>query len=266
MNPEASTMSVHGCQLDIAWENKNENFKRVRALLDQKKLAGGSLVVLPEMFATGFSMDAAAIAEQDDEPTADFLRELAREKNVFVLAGLVRSASRSRKLNEAVCIDPSGRRIARYSKLHLFSPGGESRHYAPGAKVTLFPWSELKVAAFICYDLRFPEIFRMAVQRGAGLLVVIANWPAKRHAHWTALLRARAIENLAYILGVNRCGKDPQHEYLGGSVIINPWGETVAEAGADETILSARLDLKAMNRLRLDFPVLRDARTRFVLE
>jgi omega-amidase len=259
-------MTVHGCQLDIAWENKSENFQRVRALLHQKKISGGSLVVLPEMFATGFSMDADAIAEQDDEPTVGFLRKLAREKKVFLLAGLVRSAARGRNFNEAVCMDPAGHPVARYSKLHLFSPGGESRHYAPGARVTLFQWNELKAAVFICYDLRFPEIFRMAVQRGAGLLVVIANWPAKRHAHWTALLRARAIENQAYILGVNRCGKDPQHEYLGGSIIFNPWGETVAEAGPDETILSARLDLNAMNRLRLDFPVLRDARTRFVLQ
>ncbi len=259
-------MNVHGCQLDIAWETKSENFQRVRALLQQKKLSGGSLVVLPEMFATGFSMEADAIAEQDDEPTVGFLRTLAREKNVFVLAGLVRAAARGRHLNEAVCIDPSGRRVARYSKLHLFSPGGESRHYAPGAKVTLFRWGDWKAAVFICYDLRFPEIFRMAVQRGASLLVVIANWPAKRQAHWTALLRARAIENQAYILGVNRCGKDPQHEYLGGSLIINPWGEKVAEAGPDETVLSAQLDLKAVKRLRMDFPVLRDARTRFVLE
>ncbi len=259
-------MTVYGCQFDIAWENKSENFKRVLALLKRRRLSANSLVVLPEMFATGFSLNAGAIAERRDGPTDRFLRELAREKGVFVLAGQVQSASRGRRLNEAICIAPSGRRIARYVKLHLFSPGGETRHYAPGAEVTLFRWRGLKVAVFICYDLRFPEVFRMAVHRGAELLVVIANWPAKRHAHWTALMCARAIENQAYILGVNRCGNDPQHEYLGGSMIVSPLGEIVAEAGSRESILSAKLDLSAMETLRRDFPVLRDARTRFVLD
>ncbi len=259
-------MKIYGCQLDIAWENKGENFKRIRALLDKHRLSPGSLLVLPEMFATGFTMNARAMAEHDNGPTDGFLRELARERGVFVLGGLARSASRGRICNEAVCIAPSGRRVACYAKLHLFSPGGETRHYAPGAAVTLFRWGKFKVAVSICYDLRFPEISRMAVQRGANMLVVIANWPGKRHSHWTALLRARAIESQAYAIGVNRCGSDPQHDYDGGSLVVNPWGETVAEAGRGETLIAAKLDLPALNRMRLDFPVLRDIRTRFVLK
>jgi omega-amidase len=259
-------MRIYGCQLDIAWENKSENFSRIRALLNKRRLSPNSLVVLPEMFATGFSMNADAIAEDADGPTDGFLRELAREKGVFVLGGLARSASRGRILNEAVCIAPSGRRVACYAKLHLFSPGNESRHYASGRAITLFRWGKLKVAVSICYDLRFPEIFRMAIQRGANVLVVIANWPGKRHSHWTALLRARAIENQAYVIGVNRCGNDPQVDYSGGSQVVNPWGETVVEAGRDETVVSATLDLKAMKQIRLNFPVLRDIRTRFRLK
>lgn len=259
-------MKIYCCQPDIAWENKGENFKRVRALLDKRRLSPGSLVVLPEMFATGFTMNAAAIAEHTDGPTDAFLRKLAREKGVFVLGGLARSVSRGRVRNEAVCFAPSGRRIACYDKLHLFSPGSESRHYAPGAAVVLFRWGKMKVALTICYDLRFPEISRMAVQRGANALVVIANWPAKRHAHWTALLRARAIENQAYAIGVNRCGRDPNLDYAGGSLIVDPWGRAMAEAGRDETVISAKLDLTAMNRLRADFAVLQDVRTRFALK
>jgi predicted amidohydrolase len=258
-------MRTYCCQLNVAWENKCENFKRVRTLLSKRRFSLGSLVVLPELFATGFSMNSAAIAEPADGPTNGFLRKLAREKGVFILGGLARSASRGRVFNEAVCIAPSGRQVARYDKLHLFSPGEESRHYAPGAAITLFRWAGLKVAVFICYDLRFPELFRMAVQRGAKVLVVIANWPAKRHTHWTALLRARAIENQAYVIGVNRCGSDPQLDYDGGSLVVNPWGETVAEAQRCETVISATLDLAAMNKTRLNFPVLRDTRTRFVL-
>jgi omega-amidase len=259
-------MKIYCCQFDIVWENKGENFKRVRALLSKRRLSPGSLVVLPEMFATGFTMNADAIAEHSNGPTDGFLRKLARKHGVFVLGGLARSASRGRTLNEAVCIAPSGRRVARYAKLHLFSPGGESRHYTPGATITLFRWGKLRVAVSICYDLRFPEIFRIAVQRGANVLVVIANWPGKRHSHWTALLRARAIENQAYAIGVNRCGNDQQHDYHGGSMVVDPWGRTVAEAGRDETLISAKLDLTAINQMRADFAVLRDIRTRFVLK
>jgi omega-amidase len=259
-------MKVYCCQPDIVWENKNENFKRVRALLGRRRLTPGSLVILPEMFATGFSMNADAIAERTGGPTDDFMRELAEEMSVFVLGGLARLASGGRILNEALCFAPSGRRVARYAKLHLFSPGDESRHYVPGTAVTLFRWGKLKVVISICYDLRFPEISRMAVQRGANVLVVIANWPARRQSHWRALLHARAIENQAYAIGVNRCGSDLQLDYDGGSLVVNPWGETVAEAGRGQTIISARLDLAAMNKTRSDFPVLRDARTRFVLK
>jgi len=259
-------MKIYGCQFDIAWENKSENFRRIRALLDKRRLAAGSLLVLPEMFATGFSMNAAAIAEPDHGPTDDFLRSLAKEKGIHVLGGLVRTAPRGRFLNEAVCYAPTGRRVARYDKLHLFSPGDESKHYAPGSEIALFSWRKCKVALAICYDLRFPELFRMAVQRGANVLVVIANWPAKRQSHWTALLRARAIENQAYVIGVNRCGKDPRHDYHGGSAVINPWGQTMAEAGRGETLMSAQLDVNAIKKIRSDFPVLRDIRSRFALE
>ncbi len=257
-------MKIHCCQPDIVWENKEANFKRVRALLGKRKLSPGSLVILPEMFATGFTMNADAFAEDKNGPTDCFLREVAREKGAFIVGGLVRASGRQ-MLNEAVCIAPSGKRVARYDKLHLFSPGNESRHYAPGAGLSLFRWGQFKVGLFICYDLRFPEIFRMAVQRGAELLVVIANWPRKRHAHWTTLLRARAIENQAYVIGVNRCGNDPQADYQGGSMVINPWGETVAEAGAGEELLTADVDLASIKRIRGGFPVLRDARMRYVL-
>jgi len=263
---QAETMRIYCCQLDIVWENKNENFERVSALLNKRRLSPGSLVVLPEMFATGFTMNAGSIAERDNGPTNAFLRRVAREKGVFVLGGIVRSSSRGRVLNEAVCIAPSGRRVACYAKLHLFNPGGESRHYAPGEAVAVFRWGKFKVAVSICYDLRFPEISRMAVQRGANVLVVIANWPRKKHSHWTTLLRARAIENQAYAVGVNRCGNDPQHDYQGGSLVVDPWGKTVAEAGQEETLLSAEVSWAAMNQMRLDFRVLRDVRTRFVLK
>jgi len=259
-------MTILGCQLDISWENKRKNYEKAGALLNQQKLSAGSLVVLPEMFATGFSMDAGKIAERAGGPTTDFMKQLAREKGVYVLGGLVRQDSVSRVFNEAICVAPSGRRVVRYDKLHLFRPGGESKHYAPGGDITLFQWGNFKVASFVCYDLRFPEIFRMATLRGAEVLVVIANWPRRRSIHWSLLLQARAIENQAYVVGVNRCGQDPQLDYSGGTVVIGPWGDTIASAGENETVISADLDRAVVTKCRRDFAVLRDVRTSFKLK
>jgi predicted amidohydrolase len=147
----------------------------------------------------------------------------------------------------------------------LFNPGAESDHYSAGDHLTMFRWADLKVAVFICYDLRFPETFRLAGSRGAQVMVVIANWPDKRHSHWLALLRARAIENQVYVVGVNRCGRDPKLGYAGGTLIIDPQGNIVASAGRKESIVSAKLDSAAVSQWRSDFPVLKDIRADIVL-
>ena len=258
-------MKLYGCQLDIAWENKAENFKRVRLLADRSKLEPGSLLVLPEMFATGFSMNVRDIAEPENGPTRRFISELAVRHKVFVLGGWVRRAGRTKIFNEACCMAPSGRCIANYAKVHLFTPGGESEHYTNGQDLTLFRWGGLKVAVFICYDLRFPELFRLAAQRGAEAFIVIANWPAKRHSHWLTLLQARAIENQAYVIGVNRCGQDPKLDYAGGSMVIDPQGNTITAIKHRESILVVPLDSSVPKRWRHDFPALKDIRTTFKL-
>jgi len=126
--------------------------------------------------------------------------------------------------------------------------------------VVTFDWRGARVSPFICYDLRFPEVFRAATRRGAQVLVVIANWPATRVEHWVTLLRARAIENQAYVAGVNRCGNDPKLAYPGRSVIVGPWGEVMADAGDGEGVAWADLDFAALESYRREFPVLRDIR------
>ena len=140
--------------------------------------------------------------------------------------------------NEAVVFNPEGKLICRYAKIHPFSFGGESKHYAPGTEIVSFQWHDFVAAPFICYDLRFPEVFRIATRRGAHLIAVIANWPAKRVSHWVALLQALAIENQAYVVGVNRVGNDPKLGYPGRSLIVDPQGEIVAE-GSDREFVSA---------------------------
>lgn len=252
-------MTVYGCQFNIKWEDKPANFECVRSLLRKRRISPESLIILPEMFATGFTMNASDIAEPINGPTAAFLRELAVERRSYVLAGFARQAGQS-VFNEAICVSPLGEDVARYAKLHPFSPGGESDHFSAGDHISIFSCAGLKIAIFICYDLRFPEAFRAAVTDGAEVFLVIANWPSRRHLHWTALLQARAIENQAYVIGVNRCGNDPDFEYAGGSVIFDPHGRRLAQAGSTESVLSAKLDPKLPSRWRSEFPVLKDIR------
>jgi predicted amidohydrolase len=247
-------------QLDIVWEDKSANHDKVRALLDAAAPPRGSLVLLPEMFATGFSMNAAAISDSATRYTQDFLARAAVDYGVYLLGGLVTTAIDGRGRNECVIFSPDGVEIARYCKLHPFAMGGEAEHYAAGDEICLFDWQGFTVSPFICYDLRFPEVFRAAVQRGANLFTVIASWPSLRESHWLALLKARAIENQAYVAGVNRCGTDPHLPYSGRTIILDPRGEVLAEAGSAESTINAQLDLPALLSYRREFPALRDMR------
>jgi omega-amidase len=257
-------MNIVCCQFDMAWEQKAVNHDRAEALLRAANIPAGSLVLLPEMFATGFSMDIAKIDDGETRETANFLGGMARELNSHVLGGLVTSAPDGRGRNEAVLFGPDGREIVRYHKMHPFSYGGETKYYSAGQSVVLYEWQSIIGSPFICYDLRFPEVFRSALVRGAQLFTLISSWPAVREAAWLALLKARAIENQAYVAAVNRCGSDPRLEYSGRSLIIDPRGEVLADAGNDEGIISAELDLPALLAFRREFPARDDIHPEYV--
>ncbi len=256
-------MQIIACQTDIVWENKPANHDRVRGLLSSRPIEPGALLVLPEMFATGFSMHVDSIAEPAGGETQTFLAELAKDFRSFVLGGVVTRAADGRGRNEAVVYGPLGQEVTRYCKLHPFSYAGESKYYQAGETGALFTCHEFQVAPFVCYDLRFPEIFRRAIRKGAQLLVVIANWPAPRQAHWLALLRARAIENQAYVVGVNRSGSDPHVCYGGHSLMVGPRGETLAEGGAGQELVTAEIELLPLLEYRRQFPALADMRAEF---
>lgn len=251
-------MRVHACQPDIVWERKAANHAKVRALLDAAAPAPGDLVLLPEMFATGFSMNVAGIADDVTRETQEFLATTAAELGIYLLGGVVTRATDGKGSNEAVAYGPDRSELVRYRKIHPFTYGGEADHYVGGCEPRLFSWQEIAVAPFVCYDLRFPEVFRAAVTRGAALFAVIANWPAAREEHWVTLLRARAIENQAYVVGVNRCGSDPKLAYSGRSMIVDPRGRVLAEATAAEQTIAADVDLEALWAYRREFPVLDD--------
>ncbi|MFW6062397.1 MAG: nitrilase-related carbon-nitrogen hydrolase [Planctomycetota bacterium] len=256
-------MHVLAVQLDIAWENKPRNFAAVERLLGERDIPRGALILLPEMFATGFSMNVAGIAEGDLAPAETFLAKLARTHRAHVLGGVVRRGPDGRGRNIAAAYGPNGQPAVRYAKLHPFSYAGETEHYGAGSRLVDWEIEGARVVPTICYDLRFPELYRVAVCRGAEVFCVIANWPAAREAHWLALLRARAIENQAYVVGVNRCGSDPKLGYTGRSEMISPRGEILADAGEAEGVLQATLDLPALRAYRQEFPVLRDMRREF---
>lgn len=253
-------MNVLACQYNIAWEDKPANFARVRRIVGAGRPPRGGLVILPEMFATGFSMNTAVTRQSYPPECEQFLAELTREHGVYVVAGVGNTGPSGRVRNEAVAFTPGGQLIARYAKIQPFSLAGETEAYEAGSEIVTFEWQGFIVAPFICYDLRFPELFRAAAHRGAQVFVVIANWPVRRERHWLTLLQARAIENQAYVIGVNRCGTDPHFSYNGRSVVIDPHGVIVADAGEQERFLSARLEQEVIQSWRREFPALKDAR------
>lgn len=248
-------MNLFACQLDTLWEVVDVNLKHAREMVEGRSVEENSLIIFPEMFATGFGMEPDKYARHSQTITR-FLAEMAADYGCYTLGGVVIG-----QRNAALIFGPDGSQVARYDKMHPFSPGEEDLHYESGNEVVVARIGDWMIAPFICYDLRFPEVFRQATFKGADLLIVIANWPARRSDHWLTLLRARAIENQAFVVGVNRCGSDPNASYDGNTVIFGPQGEEIAKAASGAALLHANLDRQQLVEWRDSFPVLRDART-----
>jgi predicted amidohydrolase len=251
-------MQLVAIQLDIAWEDRERNHTRVRELLAGADVRPGALVVLPEMFDTGFSMNTAYTDPGVTSTSESSCQALAAEHKVAVLAGLVARTKEGQLANEAVVFSPSGTELARYRKIHPFTGGGEHKHYCAGTRHCVFEWGGFRIAPFICYDLRFPELFRPAARDGAELIVVVAIWPEKRSEHWVRLLQARAIENQAFVLGVNRTGTDPSFAYDGRSCLFDPHGKEIFQADRAEQVITAEIDPAVAMQWRAEFPALRD--------
>lgn len=259
-------MRAHLVQYDIAWEDKPANHALVRETLMGVDVSAGDLVVLPEMFDTGFSMNTETTT-RDPGASLAFLSALARERGVYVLASIPvcepEAGDGRDYLNRAVLVEPTGEVAATTDKLHPFSFGREAERFRGGDRVAVCRLGGDDgplLCPVICYDLRFPEVFRLGVDRGAEVFAVIANWPSARQTHWRTLCIARAIEQQAIVLGLNRCGSDPKLSYLGGSIVVNEQGEVLAEAGSTRAVLSVRLDLDRVRAWRRTFPALRDRR------
>lgn len=262
---------VNGIQLNIRWRDKQANFAQVSRFVANeaaKKLdLAGSLWILPEMFATGFDVGQDAMAEGHSgelEETAEFLSSLARKYGIWIQGSGVslseESSSRGpkMKMNLVQIYDPNGHNVLTYQKVHPFSYGGEDQRFTSGHGAKVFDWDGMTVCPVICYDLRFPELFRQGIGLGAQMFTVVANWPKQRQAHWAPLLRARAIENQAIVIGVNRCGRDQFHQYRGESLIFDHYGERLAVANHEEQLIQSELDLVALKTWRKEFSALED--------
>ena len=250
-------MKVALLQLDIAWEDVPANHARAARLLGEAAALGARLAILPEMFATGFSMDGRKIAQPPGGPTELFLRERAAALGLHLLAGVAETAE-PLPANRALLVSPGGD-VRRYTKIHPFSFAGEEKVMASGSGVVTWDVEGLRVTPLVCYDLRFPEPFRLAAD-DTDLYAVLANWPERRRHHWSLLLRARAVENLAFVAGVNRVGEGDGLRYLGDSALVGPWGETILSAAEQETVLVADVSAGAVADARGRFPVLADRR------
>jgi predicted amidohydrolase len=244
-------------QLDIVWEDVAASHARASRLLEQAAREGARLAVLPEMFSTGFSMHPQRVAQPRGGASESFLRERAASLGLWILASIPESGE-SRPRNVALLVSPSGE-VVRYAKIHPFSFGGEDREYAGGDGIVTAHVDGVRVTPFICYDLRFPEPFRLAAD-ATDLYAVVSNWPDRRQTHLTVLLQARAIENQAYVVGVNRTGEGDGLRYLGRSVAFSPWGEKLAEAGEEETVVFCEVDPAEVAVARKTFPALKDRR------
>jgi predicted amidohydrolase len=253
-----SELRVTAIQHDIIWESPVANFERLAERIGSDADAA-DLVLLSEMFSTGFSMDAAAIVEPSGGPAHRFLQLMADEHNIAIGGSIATSRADGLPVNRFVLARPD-REPVRYDKIHPFSYGGEHEHYGAGTELVGWDIGGVRVTPFICYDLRFADEFW---QRGpdTDCYVVIANWPAKRAEHWKALLRARAIENLAYVVGVNRIGSGGGLDYAGDTMIVDPLGVVDTITEPLEAVLAGVIDTDEVQRQRDRFGFLSDRRS-----
>ncbi len=220
------------------------------------------------MFDTGFSFNVDTTADKNGE-TLRYLTQLAGDLGVTVQgARTVHACHCSHAQNRATVLGPQASVLADYAKIHPFSYGKEQERFEGGREVVTYRWegpggAGLTVCPAVCYDLRFPELFRQGLMKGAELFAIGANWPEARAHHWRALLIARAIENQAFVLGVNRVGNDPNLAYAGGSIAVGPRGEILGELANEEGVLSVECDPREVAEWRGKFPAWKDAKVAF---
>jgi len=249
-------MIINLVQYNPEWEDKEKNKEKIVSLVD-KKVDEGSLVIFPEMTLTGFTMKASKFAEKLNGESFQFFSNLAKDNKVTILAGIIENEN-GNYFNSVIHLDLSGKLISKYRKIHPFSFSTEDKHYKKGKRTVITEIDDWKVGLSICYDLRFPELYRLYGKRRVELIVNIANWPNARIEHWRTLLKARAIENQCFIAGVNRVGNDPKLHYPGLSSLFDPMGNEVISSADQEQVITTEIDRTKVDEVRKTFPFLND--------
>jgi predicted amidohydrolase len=251
-------------QMHVEAGNPDANFEAAAHWLAQVVSAPSKpdLIMLPEMWNTGYAWDRIGdIADPAGSRTSAFMADFCRKHQVTVLAGSIAEKHPDGKVTNTIHVfGPDGKECASYSKIHLFRLMNEHLHLKAGEKTGQFELSDIPAAAMICYDIRFPELARKLALAGARILFVPAQWPNPRMHHWRTLLQARAIENQMFVAACNTVGESGGTSFFGHSMIIDPWGEVLAEAGEEETVLSAEIDLSLVTEVRGRIPVFEDRR------
>lgn len=256
-------MKISCIQMDMAFCQPEENFRRAEALVRHTaQTQAPDVIVLPETWNTGFfpREGLEALCDQDCSRLKRVFSPLARELNTAIVAGSVSNVRGSRVYNTACVFDRTGAPICEYDKTHLFSPMDEHRFFTPGDHLCRFTLDGVRCGLLICYDIRFPELTRTLAVQGMDVLFLVAQWPQARIAHLRALVTARAIENQCFVACCNSCGTAGQTVYGGGSVILDPWGKALADAGPAPGCISAVCDDSILREIRDSINVFRDRR------
>jgi len=252
-----TNLRISLCQTDCIWQDAPSNRRQLENKLARLDPAETDLVLLPEMFTTGFSMESEKLAESMDGPSIRWLIELSNQLNLAVTGSLI-IKEHGGYYNRLCWVEPGLKSPKIYDKKHLFSLANEHKHFKPGNQKLILEYKGWKIALFICYDLRFPVWSRNV--EGVDLMIYVANWPEKRNLAWKSLLPARAIENQCYVAGVNRIGMDAnQIQYCGDSAVYNYEGIQILKLEAQDTVQTIELNKQALEVYKRAYPFLKDA-------
>lgn len=253
-------MKIATISLNISWQDVKSNLKKAERFILRAKKDGCDLVIFPEVFNTGFVADMDKYVESPQGLTYKTLQNLAIDNSINLIAGISEKTTNNKAKNVAIVFDNKGKELAKYIKIHPFNYANEGEHFLSGDETVVFELAKIPCSVFICYDLRFPEIFRK-VAKISKVIFVVANWPDTRERHWQHLLVSRAIENQCFIVGVNRTGKDGVGlKYNGSSMVIDPSGDVLMQTDNVTEYGVCELDLEMVNLTRKEFPFLEDMR------
>lgn len=248
-------------QFNIQFADPAANQQRVAELTAEAAKGGADVVIFPEMWNTGYALDQLdQLADEGGKTTAQLFYRLARQNQIGIVGGSVAVKDNGHFYNRTLVVDPLGQVVGQYDKVHLFRLMNEHKYLTAGDQENYFRLAGVPGASFICYDLRFPEWVRTVARHGAAVLYFPAEWPAVRIPQWELMLKARAVENQAFVVAVNRVGDDPDNHYNGHSLAIDPLGNVIADAGEQDGITYAELDLDQLATVRGPIPVFVDRR------